>query len=79
MWCGCTYLCAEAVANSTEVGDVVLLLEVLDGVDDDGVDVLLVVWVLPVAALLEPIHDVEAGGHGRDSWSPSKRSTIRVV
>lgn len=42
-----------------------LLLKVLDGVDDDGVDVLLVVWVLAVAALLEPLHDVEAGGHGK--------------
>lgn len=41
-----------------------LLLEILDGVDDDGIDLLLAVGVVAVAASCEPLHDVEALGKG---------------
>lgn len=54
------YLCAEAVADCTNLLDAVLLLEGLDGLLDDGVDGLLGVGVLAVGALLDPGHDVLA-------------------
>jgi hypothetical protein len=57
-WTWEAHLCAKAVADAADLGDAVLLLEDLDGLLDDGVDVLLGMGVLAVRALCEPVHDV---------------------
>lgn len=59
-----TYLGAKAVAESTDVGETELGLHVLEGIDNDGVDGLLVMGVLAIAALGDPLHNVKASRHG---------------
>lgn len=51
----------EAVAEGTNLGEA-LVLEVLEGELDDGVDGFLGVGVLAVGALGQPLHEVEVGG-----------------
>lgn len=58
---GSTDLGTEAVAQGADLGEA-LVLEVLEGELDDGVDGLLGVGVLAVRAASEPLHEVEVGG-----------------
>lgn len=58
----CTYLGAKAVTGGAQLLDTLLLLEVLDGLLDDGVDMLFGVGVVAGAALGEPGHEVKVGG-----------------
>lgn len=54
-----TYLGTKAVPDSTKLLCALLVLEVLDGLQDDGVNGILSVRVLAVAALGEPLHEVD--------------------
>jgi hypothetical protein len=56
---GSTNLGTEAVSDSAELLDALLALEELDGLNDDGVDVLGGVGVVAGGALGEPAHEVE--------------------
>lgn len=56
------YLGAEAVSQSTNLGGTVLLLQGLDGGLDDGIDGLLGMGVVSIAALGHPAHEVEVVG-----------------
>lgn len=58
------YLGAKAVAETTNVGKTELSLHVLERIDNDGINGLLVMGVLAVAALSEPLHNVKASRHG---------------
>lgn len=62
------YLGAEAVPQSAELLDAVLLLQGLDGLDDDGVDGLLGVRIVASGALSHPGHEVESAGAVEGDW-----------
>lgn len=55
-----TNLGAEAVSDSSDMLDT-HVLEGLDALDSDGVNVFLCMRVIAVRALVQPLHQVEAG------------------
>ena len=54
-----TYLGSEAVAQATDLLGAVFLLELLQGILDDGIDKFRGVRVLSIGALGEPLHEIE--------------------